>query len=198
MKIHISRIHENNRPIHHVCEVCGKGFSAPSMLAQHSFIHADKNKIKVKCEICGKWSKHQNAYRNHRKRHNETPLKCPHCEKVVYFASELRLHISQFHSLRQHQCTICNKSFTRPIRLKVCLFYNKIISIKTKVSMKFIFSHLKKQEHMATHTNESVYNCLYCTKTFKGNSNRYDHLRRQHPNEWNLYHNKRKSKQELS
>lgn len=171
LKPHIALMHENKRIDPNLlrkflCEVCGKYFISPSTLASHKITHLDKDLTQVQCEICEKWVKNPNVLRTHKKRHENGSLKCTHCGKLVYSATELRAHIAQFHEMRKYQCSICNKAFLRPMRLR---------------------------EHMATHTGTAIYKCLYCTKTFRGSSNRFSHLKRNHPNEWKLHH-KRKSK----
>lgn len=37
---------------------------------------------------------------------------------------------------------------------------------------------------MAHHTGQELYNCPYCTKTFKSNANMHSHRKKAHPNEW--------------
>lgn len=37
---------------------------------------------------------------------------------------------------------------------------------------------------MAHHTGQELYNCPYCTKTFKSNANMHSHRKKSHPDEW--------------
>lgn len=114
-------MHENKKSKTLMCEVCGKGFSAPSLLAQHALTHVDFTESKVQCDICSKWVKNQGILRTHKLTHVQTPLKCPHCDKIKFNERALRSHISQSHAPPKHECTICHKLFARPLMLKVSL-----------------------------------------------------------------------------
>lgn len=158
-------MHENKKANTHICEVCGKGYSARSLLAQHATSHADFSQTKVQCDECGKWVKNEGILRTHKLTHLQIPLNCPYCPKIKFNERALRSHIAQSHQTKKHQCTICNKFFARPLLLK---------------------------EHVATHTGKSLYECKYCSQSFKSNSNMYKHLKMKHSNEWNLYREKKK------
>lgn len=115
-------MHENKKPIFKktlICEVCGTGFSAPSKLAHHAITHLNREESKKQCEICGKWLKNQIMLRKHKLTHIQTPVECPHCDKVKFNKDALRSHIAQCHSTPKHQCTICNKSYLRRKLLEV-------------------------------------------------------------------------------
>lgn len=148
----------------HMCEVCGKGFKHPSGLAQHALTHLDRKLTKVQCDVCGKWIKNRNVLRAHMLMHNQTPKKCPHCDKIKQTVRALQAHISLAHSAPTHPCTFCDKSFTRAKALR---------------------------EHIATHTGEQLYTCAYCSKKFKSSPNKYMHMRKHHLEQWNLDRAKR-------
>lgn len=74
---------------------------------------------KIQCDICEKWLKNRNILRVHKQSHEKTPLKCIHCGKIKFNVRALRSHIAISHAIRKHQCTFCEKSFTRAITLKV-------------------------------------------------------------------------------
>lgn len=40
------------------------------------------------------------------------------------------------------------------------------------------------KEHIACHTGYDLYTCPYCPKTFKSSANKYAHVKRGHPFEW--------------
>lgn len=128
---HILNMHKNTKRVRCVCEVCGKGFESQSLLADHAVVHIDRSLIEVQCNICGRWQKTQRSLKAHHKRHKRhTPQQCGHCDKILYSANEMKVHIAQFHEMRKHQCSICKKAFIRPIRLRVCyrIFSNIIYS----------------------------------------------------------------------
>lgn len=54
LKSHVAMIHENKKPILKkilICEVCGKGFSAPSKLAHHAISHLDREQSQMVSDI---------------------------------------------------------------------------------------------------------------------------------------------------
>lgn len=186
LKSHILVKHENKkieRPRIHMCEVCGKGFSAPSLLAQHALSHIDRQFTEVQCDICGKWVKNSNKLRAHKYTHDQNPQQCPHCDKIKSNKKTLRSHIALTHSTPKYRCTFCEKAFARPKSLKVFIlkWLRKVNIWMLIVGFIFYF-----KEHIATHTGESLYNCLYCTRQFKNDANKYKHMREQHLEQWNL------------
>lgn len=113
---HIKGMHKNIKPTLKktlICEVCGKGFCAPSRLAHHAISHLDREQSQMQCDVCGKWLKNQIMLRKHKLTHVHTPVKCPHCDKVKFNKDALRSHIAQCHSTPKHHCAICNKSYLR-------------------------------------------------------------------------------------
>lgn len=114
-------MHENVQTINCLCAVCGKGYSTPSLLADHITSHENREALQIKCDICGKLMKNRRTLRQHGKMHKNKPRKCPHCGKLEYCMRDLKTHISQFHANHKHQCSYCSKSFRRPTQLKVCL-----------------------------------------------------------------------------
>lgn len=124
LKSHILVVHENKKPVHRktlICELCGRGYSAPSRLAQHAISHMEFSQSKEQCDVCGKWLKNHVMLRKHKLTHIQTPVECPHCDKVKFNKDALRSHIAQCHSTPKHQCTICNKSYLRRKLLEVCI-----------------------------------------------------------------------------
>lgn len=195
LKNHVRTMHENKNPTKCVCDKCGKGFRGPSQLMKHAATHGDE---KVQCDICGKWQKHEYSLQEHKARaHRRAPQKCPHCDTLAYNPNEMKIHMSQFHSQHKHQCSICQKSFARPVRLKVCVrWFSRcaLISSPSEANIRCSNLYSFSQDHISSvHADERTYKCLYCTKFFKAHTTRFRHMTTQHPREYNLDREKRNS-----
>lgn len=170
-----------------VCEVCGKGFPGPFALSRHALVHVEREVSTMQCDICGKWLRNERSlYQHGLMMHSKEPQKCPHCGKIQPSKTALNMHISRSHSTAVHQCTLCSKSFGNAKSLKVCF---NVILMHVKANQWYsrhqiyYFFH-KIQEHEATHTGECLYQCSYCSQTFKSSSNKYKHVKAQHPEQW--------------
>lgn len=105
------------------CQICGKMFKGQVLLQQHQRTHENRKHSEVKCDICGKFLKNRYILNAHKKMHidSQSPKKCPHCGKIKSSEHTLKSHIATMHAARKHKCTLCSKSFTRSISLRVCL-----------------------------------------------------------------------------
>lgn len=122
LKSHIQIVHNNvpQKKEKFVCKICAKFYTDSTAFTKHTWTHLNENLTRVQCDVCQKWLKNQYILRIHKQSHQEKiELKCPHCEKIKFSTISLKAHITTAHSSRKHQCTICNKSFKRPITLKV-------------------------------------------------------------------------------
>lgn len=126
LKLHILTVHEKKKRNVEIveCKTCGKKIKGASKLPQHMAIHLDRKLTEVQCDICGKYVKNQYILRTHKLIHNQSPKKCPHCDKIKPNEQALKSHISTAHSEKKHKCTVCEKSFTRPKPLKVCQIHH--------------------------------------------------------------------------
>lgn len=75
------------------CKICRKEFKGSAGLAQHLMSHADRELTQAQCDICGKWVKNRQNLYTHKLVHDQSPKKCPHCDKVKLTVRALRGHI---------------------------------------------------------------------------------------------------------
>lgn len=105
--------------------------------------------------------KHHRALRRHMLRYHSavTEYSCDQCGRLVSSKESLRTHIRLVHESHpaKHKCSLCGKAFRKLLILR---------------------------EHMATHTGAILYRCDYCSKPFRSIANKYSHLRKVHPTEW--------------
>lgn len=191
LKTHIKEVHEKMRRQNREfeCNVCGRICVTLNSLIQHASTHISDKLTRVQCEICEKWMKNEHTLQVHRKSHDENQVKCPHCDKVKPNMLKLRSHIALTHSIRKHTCQICQKSFSRPVLLKVNIFIFSLAQNPFELlnisEIEFSYYFFGK-EHLALHTGEMLYNCAYCPKKFNSNANMYKHLRETHAEQWNI------------
>lgn len=106
---------------------------------------------KFSCHACGRHYATSSNLSRHKQTHrsidSSQAKKCPHCDKVYVSMPALSMHILT-HKLK-HQCTICDKAFSRPWLL---------------------------QGHMRSHTGERPYGCTRCNKKFADRSNLRAHV----------------------
>lgn len=86
---------------------------------------------------------------------------CDQCDKVCNTKDALRRHVRHVHESHpaKHKCDICGKAFHKLLILR---------------------------EHIASHTGAILYRCEWCSKPFRSIANKYSHLRKLHPIEWEL------------
>lgn len=165
---HIRFVHEKQRK--YACQHCHRTFTTKVLLENHlSAAHPDGGAgMRVQCHHCNKFFANELSMNKHLSRLNVTGEKhiCPECGHESPNKSALRGHIYRNHNPKRQPlvCVTCGKQFKSTTTLN---------------------------EHMAMHTGESLYCCLFCPKRFNSNANKYTHQKKKHPEEW-AEENKRK------
>lgn len=101
------------------CKVCAKVYTDSDAFTKHTWTHMNETLTRVQCDICQRWLKNHHILRIHKQYHQTTPLECRHCGKIKYNNRSMKVHITAAHSTRKHKCNLCDKTFRRPISLKV-------------------------------------------------------------------------------
>lgn len=150
-------------------------------------MHPDPNmptqiiKTPEKCTHCGKWyTSRANLSKHIRNQHPKIKMehRCPTCGFVSTTASALKKHILYNHdSVRRYPCHMCDKAFKSTQHLKVS-------SSCWAIRLFLCLTVISLQEHVATHTGESLYACIDCGLAFKSKANMFHHRRRLHREEW--------------
>ncbi|XP_055515429.1 zinc finger and BTB domain-containing protein 40 isoform X1 [Leucoraja erinacea] len=162
-KKHIQEVHP---PEYNPCDVCGKNFSAPSLLERHVVTHVGGKPYN--CEICDKayqqlsglWYHNRThhpdifAAQNHRSPKFAT-LTCSACEKSFASMTALNKHVKSDHSdMKMLECEECNETFASQALLHV---------------------HTKSK-----HSGIHPFKCTYCPSTFRFPGALQHHLSTEH------------------
>ncbi|XP_051895349.1 zinc finger and BTB domain-containing protein 40 [Pristis pectinata] len=193
-KKHIQEVHP---PEYNPCDVCGKNFSAPSLLERHMVTHVGGKPYN--CEICDKayqqlsglWYHNRThhpdifAAQNHRSPKFAT-LTCSVCEKSFASITALNKHMKSDHSdIKMLECEDCKETFASQALLHV--------HIKSKHSgiHPFKCSHCPAtfrfpgalQHHLSTeHSTQqtSTFLCGDCAQLFSSQQDLEEHQRSKH------------------
>lgn len=92
----------------------------------HLLDHSDVPPPRVCCEICGSTFKSERNRIRHVRRHQETGVPCPHCQKISPNRNALKSHIVSVHSKPMLQCHLCDKKFKRTLALTVSIGFGSM------------------------------------------------------------------------
>ncbi|XP_058833746.1 transcription factor grauzone-like [Topomyia yanbarensis] len=149
---------KHTEPTDFICDICAKGFHLRSQFLLHKIEHQNPTELKMQCEICLRWLKNRPNWRRHMQQHEQAEVTCDICGHVSPHQRALMGHKRRQHRGREYPCTLCPKTFRKPITLR---------------------------EHVAAvHTGDVLYSCTFCDKTFNSHANMHSHKKKMHPAEW--------------
>ncbi|XP_059054703.1 gastrula zinc finger protein XlCGF57.1-like isoform X2 [Achroia grisella] len=115
LRVHMRFVHGNAKP--HICNYCGKKFTAPSYLKTHLIKHTGEKNFK--CDICSNRFVSKEALLYHTRRHTgEKPYSCTMCNERFVNASARADHIRFRHVGPTLSCHICSRKFVTSHFLK--------------------------------------------------------------------------------
>lgn len=130
------------------CGECGKAFKTPSRLRRHMAIHTGIRPFG--CTKCDRGFTEKNKLVAHLKLHGiEDP-------KVEFQGAEPKARSPVQQASGNHQCSICDKSFVSPWKLK---------------------------RHQTIHTGKKPFFCKLCTKAFTERNKLENHFKAIHPDD---------------
>ncbi|XP_055711525.1 zinc finger protein 62-like [Phlebotomus papatasi] len=165
LKHHINVLHKGIKDYH--CSQCEKSFTTAPSLRDHMLRHADiKNHV---CTVCGVKKVTRTELRKHMIIHSEKMLSCEFCPLKFLRGDSLKQHIRIVHQeIKEHYCTICNKTFaiSRTLKNHLMIHTGEKPHACTKCPKRFIrLDQLKL--HMKLHTGKDTFSCESCS--FKTN-----------------------------
>lgn len=152
-------IHENKKPILKktlICEVCGKGFSAPSKLAHHAISHLDREQSKmVITKRCPSsiFSSRSDKFTDE-------------IDILFFFVFNRQTERNSSIAIHQKQCDVCGKWLKNQIMLRK----HKLTHIHTPVECqhchKIKFNKDALRSHIAQCHTAPKHQCTICHKSY--------------------------------
>lgn len=157
-----------------ICLICGTPGKALYFTSYYKFrrhlveVHKEKPIVSM-CEYCGLKSGKRNYLLHHLYTQHGIPPppthnfpKCKQCNYVALTEAFLVKHRLTHAEGREFKCNVCNKHFK---------------------STAMLLNHIQTSGHKICPDRKSVFQCIYCLKTFLRENNLYAHLKTCHKEE---------------
>jgi len=147
-----------------MCEECGKGFKAKSVLEKHMVVH--KKERDFVCHICGVDYPAQDTLLKHiRKYHSEASTKlkeedggqvfsCKYCELTSPFKVVIHRHQLTHKKELGNQCQLCEKCYTSDAGLKRHMRINHPVD-EQPAECPYCKKPFKNKDYMNTHMKKN-------------------------------------------
>ena len=167
------------------CELCNKTFALVATLNWHKkVIHYEK--LMYSCDVCEKIFTQISHLKEHFIRIHETvekKFRCEHCDKLFSESYKLENHIMVHSGIRNHPCSLCEKSFRTNSEVishfrRIHVFENK--SNECSICKKTFSEKHHLKSHMNIHNENSKVECNECGLLISSMQNLKTHKRRVH------------------
>ncbi|XP_055530928.1 GDNF-inducible zinc finger protein 1-like [Wyeomyia smithii] len=172
----------------HVCDECGKGFSAAKRLTEHvQFVHCKLEQLQsYVCHICARQFTSKSNLSYHLTTHQPKiyQVQCDICKKWLKNKLCLRKHMVQ-HSAVRHKCNQCDYSAVNMqcLRNHMRVQHTDLKPFACNVCGQTFKLKNTLLNHFVQHTGERKFSCEFCSRTFASSGNYYAHRKRMHPQE---------------
>ncbi|KAF4527065.1 hypothetical protein B566_EDAN013510 [Ephemera danica] len=176
-------------------------FEARGFPPQETNIIYEEYGSALKCDICSEWQNDIYSLIHHKNKMHITNFNfdCEHCEKSFSNLKQIRGHIRNMHTIKDHVCEVCGKSFTkwsyskhlrwhrrhayaRQVRklLNTCMETKQCGMCNHRVKNKYsILTHINSK-HLDVVVEPLPFWCDLCNKEFSNQQNLMRHLHNVH------------------
>ena len=185
VRIHISSVHEGNRPM---CTMCAKTFCHKNALQKH-MTEVHEKKIVARCDKCDKAFRQKSALKEHVSRvHEGNKFICSFCGLELTSKTGLRQHMETIHEgKRPHLCTVCGADFSQQQHLKRHIEsvhekkqHDCTMCDKSFFDKSYLKKHIKLKHIGITLEERKPHLCIECGLRFTLRSNLRKHQRTVH------------------
>ncbi|GAA43401.2 zinc finger protein 768 [Clonorchis sinensis] len=175
----------------HACKTCGKLYAYASLLKRHSFAHDSAQMFS--CYICGRKFENRDSLDTHTKNkhpagdQNLSALKCPICNKLFGFPSNLDRHVRTHSDSRCHRCADCGMEFEDAGTLHRHKFTShssmstrEVLNHECSVCKRWFAYKSQLQRHSSVHSGKHQYACTLCDRSYPHAAGLREHEHTEH------------------